>query len=170
MHIIKFFEVLNMTLIILENDYETIGTIEIDDIENVKDVSGLCLNDIEDNIIRVSLEDSTAFESLNHESCVTPLEQELGAYKALKKSFLRGTYRDCSTLIRYYFGHISYGAEFGYCKTHDEICLILYETLLYSIETGKSSFIDFVDRMIAKIEWNLEHQDFVNKNMKIREE
>lgn len=98
------------------------------------------------------------FESLNHASCVSPLEQELSAYKALKESYLEGAYNNCCTLIKYYFGHIDYAKEFGYCKTHGEIGFILFTNLLYSIESGKDSFINFIDSMISKINWNLEHK------------
>lgn len=120
--------------------------------------------DTNDRKLTITLETSP-FASQNHESCVTPLEQELGAYKALKKSFLEGHYNNCSVLINYYFGHIDYWKEFGYNKTHGEICLILYTNLLFSLESGKDSFINFVDSMIGKIEWNLEHQDFLKKNV-----
>lgn len=118
----------------------------------------------EEKEITIVVEDSP-FESLNHASCVSPLEQELDAYKYLKKYYLEGKYNDCCTLIKYYFGHVDYAKEFGYCKTHGEIGFILFTNLLYSIETGKDSFISFVDSMIGKINWNLEHQDFLEKNM-----
>ena len=109
--------------------------------------------------------DDSPFESLNHASCVSPLEQELDAYEYLKKYYLEGKYNDCCTLIKYYFGHVDYAKEFGYCKSHGEIGFILFTNLLYSIETGGSSFIDFVDGMIRKINWNLENKDFLEKNM-----
>lgn len=108
--------------------------------------------------------DDSPFESLNHASCVFPLEQELSAYKALKESYLEGAYNNCCTLIKYYFGHIDYAKEFGYCKTHGEIGFILFTNLLYSIESGKDSFINFVDSMINKIEWNLEKKEFLENN------
>lgn len=108
--------------------------------------------------------EGSPFESLNHASCASPLEQELSSYKALKESFLKGQYNNCCTLIKYYFGHIDYAKEFGYCKTHGEIGFILFTNLLYSIETGKDSFIDFVDSMISKINWNLKHKESLEKN------
>lgn len=119
--------------------------------------------DTNDRKVQITLETSP-FDSLNHESCVSPLEQELGAYKAVKKSFLKGDYNDCCTLIKYYFGHIDYDREFGYYKTHGEICLILFTNLLWSIQSGKDNFISFVDDMIGKIEWNLENKEFLEKN------
>ena len=111
-----------------------------------------------------SVVDDSPFESLNHASCVSPLEQELSAYKALKESYLEGAYNNCCTLIKYYFGHIDYAKEFGYCKTHGEIGFILFTNLLYSIESGKDSFINFIDSMINKIEWNLENKEFLENN------
>ena len=117
----------------------------------------------EEKEISISVDDSP-FESLNHASCVSPLEQELSAYEALKESYLKGQYNNCCTLIKYYFGHIDYAKEFGYCKTHGEIGFILFTNLLYSIESGKDSFINFVDSMIGKINWNLEHKEFLEKN------
>lgn len=159
-------------IIEVEDNYgKTIGSVhvnsfndELNDI-SVEEVRGnISVNDIDfDDIydtnkrkVRVSLNQDTTFKSLNHESCVSPLEQELGAYNALKKSYLNGNYNDCATLINYYFGHIDYSVEFGYNKSHGEICLILYTNLLYSIQHESNHFIDFVDRMIGKIEWNLE--------------
>lgn len=158
-------------IIEIENDYgETIGSVNINAFDdklndiNIREVRGdISIHDIDfDDIydtnerkIRIGLNQDTTFKSLNHESCVSPLEQELSAYKALKKSYLNGDYNNCSTLINYYFGHIDYGIEFGYNKTHGEICLILYNNLLYSIQHESNHFIDFVDRMIGKIEWNL---------------
>lgn len=115
-----------------------------------------------DRKLEITLETSP-FGSQNHASCVSPIEQELSAYKALKKSFLEGHYNNCSVLINYYFGHIDYCKEFGYNKTHGEICLILYTNLLFSLESGKNSFIDFIDSMIGKIEWNLEHRGVNNE-------
>lgn len=117
----------------------------------------------EEKEISISVDDSP-FESLNYASCVSPLEQELSAYEALKESYLKGQYNNCCTLIKYYFGHINYAKEFGYHKTHGEIGFILFTNLLYSIESGKDSFINFVDSMIGKINWNLEHKEFLEKN------
>ena len=119
--------------------------------------------DTNDRKLQIIVE-ASPFESLNHESCVSPLEQELGAYKALKKAFLDKNYNDCCTLIKYYFGHIDYDREFGYYKTHGEICLILFTNLLWSIQSEADSFIKFVDQMIGKIEWNLENKEFLEKN------
>ena len=76
--------------------------------------------------INITIEESSAFNTMNHKSCVTPIEQELDAYKTLRKSFERKDYYDCSVLINNYFGHIDYGVEFGYSMTHDELCVILY--------------------------------------------
>ena len=168
-----------MIIEIKDNKERRIGSVNVspfDDETNdmlIKEVRGnlyideISFDDIydtNDRKLEISLE-ASPFESKNHESCVTPLEQELGAYKALKKSFLEGNYNNCSVLINYYFGHIDYWKEFGYNKTHGEICLILYTNLLFSLESGKDSFINFVDRMIGKIEWNLKHQDFLEKNV-----
>lgn len=116
--------------------------------------------DTNDKKIRIQLDrtPSTAFRSGNHESCVSPLEQELGAYKALLKSFQRKDYYDCAVLIINYFGHIDYGCEFGYFKTHDEICNILFTTLLTQLSEDYDSkaFENFVHSMINKCEYNLE--------------
>lgn len=156
-----------MSMIIITDDYgREIGYMEIEDIEKIYDIQGnLEYVKSEDNIVYIKLKNNLAFKSFNYESCLNPLEQELASYKTLKKHYLNKEYRDCSTLIRYYFGHIHYGIEFSYNKTHDEICFILYENLLYSIETGKDNFINFIDRMIAKIQWNIDNQDFLEKNI-----
>lgn len=150
-------------LIEIENYYGgTLGSIEVDgEIENVK--GNISLADIEEvenqDIVRIQLEDElTPFQSLNHESCVSPMEQELGAYKALKKYYLDKNYNDCSIIIKYYLGHVNYGLEFGYGKSHGEICLILYHNLLYSIQEDNDDFIKFVDNMIHKIEWKIENK------------
>ena len=168
-----------MILEIQDNKGRKIGSMhlyefdsDVNDINIVK-VDGNIMTDVEfDNIydtneqkVKIQIEKESTFESLNHESCVIPLKQELGAYEALKKSFLNKRYHDCYTLIHYYFGHINYATEFGYNKTHGEICCILFSNLLYSIETGNDNFINFVDRMIGKIKWNLDNQDFLNKNV-----
>ena len=105
--------------------------------------------------IEIELRKSTAFSSQNLITATgdkKKLEQELATYKAIKKAYEEKDYRECNTLIAYYLGHIDYGEAFGYYKTHDEICLILYTNLLYSLTdyATKDTFIDFVDRMITK--------------------
>lgn len=108
--------------------------------------------------VNIRVNSSSAFNTMNHKSCVTPIEQELDAYQALKKSYEQKNYYDCSVLINNYFGHIDYTLVLNLDKTHDEICLILYECLLSSLQNDNSRFIDFVDLMIGKIEWNLENR------------
>ena len=163
-----------MIIEVVNKKHNRIGSLKIDESRNLitADVCGKIdiddndfddIYDTNDRKLQIALETSP-FDSLNHASCVSPLEQELSAYKELKKSFLEGRYNNCSVLINYYFGHIDYGREFSYYKTHGEICLILYTNLLFSLESGKDSFINFVNDMIGKIEWNLEHKEFLEKN------
>lgn len=89
---------------------------------------------------------------------VKNLMQELKSYEALLESFEKGDYYNCHILIFNYFGHIDYGDEFGYFKSHEEICYILSQNLCAQLTEGHSdSFTNFVGRQIAKIKWNLEN-------------
>lgn len=116
--------------------------------------------------LRVWLEKSTAFKTNNHENVAhvpdecRQLVKEYNSYKALLKYFKEEKYYDCYIMIAYYFGHIDYWNEFGYLKTHDEICCILFESLLSSLDPQHDSnrFEDFVTRMMNKIKWNLKHE------------
>ena len=118
-------DIMNEVIEIESYDGSTLGYIDVDMNDEVKVSGKLSLADVDENI-RVQLEkELSPFMSLNYESCVNPLEQELASYEALKKHFLDKNYYDCGILIKYYFGHIDYGVEFGYFKSHAEICLIL---------------------------------------------
>ena len=87
---------------------------------------------------------------------VKKLMQELKSYERLLESFNEEDYYNCSVLIYNYFGHINYANEFGYCKTHEEICYILNTNLCAQLTEGhKDSFTSFVERQIMKIKWNL---------------
>lgn len=89
---------------------------------------------------------------------VKGLMQELKSYEHLLNSFNKEDYYNCSVLIYNYFGHIDYAYEFGYVKTHDEICYILNTNLCAQLTNGhKTPFTNFVERQIAKIKWNLEN-------------
>lgn len=89
---------------------------------------------------------------------VKNLMQELKSYEALLKSFRVGDYYNCHILIFNYFGHIDYGNEFGYFKSHEEICYILSQNLCAQLTEGHSdSFTNFIERQIAKIKWNLKN-------------
>lgn len=115
--------------------------------------------------LRIWLDKSTAFRSMNHDSVghvpdeCKQLVKEYNSYKALLKYFKKQAYYDCYIMIANYFGHIDYWAEFGYLKTHDEICCILFECLLSSLDPQHANdrFEDFVNRMMKKIEWNLKN-------------
>lgn len=154
MHVEEFNEEINGIKIVDKKGDISIADIEFDDIF-----------DSNEEKIRIQIEKSSAFRSSNHESCKIPLEQELGAYLALKEHYLKGEYYYCSVMINNYFGHVNYGKEFGYGKTHDEICLILYQTLLTSLEKNseindnKSSFLSFVNNRIKDIRYNLRKLD-----------
>ena len=91
-------------------------------------------------------------------NCITsanPYEQELATYRRIKESFESGDYDNARILIVNYLGHIDYGKEFGYYKTHGEIVDIMLTQLVYHIQHGGP--IDFVDRQIAKLETCVEH-------------
>ena len=89
---------------------------------------------------------------------VKGLMQELKSYEHLLESFNKEDYYNCSVLIYNYFGHIDYAYEFGYVKTHDEICYILNTNLCAELTNGhKTPFTNFVKRQIAKIKYNLEN-------------
>lgn len=144
---------------IYEFDEEESGLKVIDKKGNISiaDVEYDDIFDTNEEKVRIQIEESSAFSSNNHESCKIPLEQELGAYLALKEYYLKGEYYYCSVIINNYLGHVDYGKEFGYNKTHDEICLILYQTLLTSLEkdSDKNSFLSFVNHRIGDIRYNL---------------
>lgn len=130
--------------------------------------------DTNDFQLRLFLEKSTAFNSLNHdnvghipEEC-KDLVKEYNSYKWVLKYFKEEKYYDCFILIKNYFGHIDYWAEFGYMKTHDEICCILFETLLSSLDKNHDNdrFEDFTNRMMNKIKHELKYKH----NYEIKEE
>lgn len=113
--------------------------------------------------LRIWLNKSTAFRTMNHENVghvpeeCKELMKEYNSYKALLKYYKQQNYYNCYIMIANYFGHIDYWNEFGYLKTHDEICCILFECLLssLSIKHNNNRFENFVTRMMKKIEYNL---------------
>ena len=61
------------------------------------------------------------------------------------------------------YSEIDYAKEFGYNKTHDEICLILFQNLLASFDAHNEKpnpFLDFVNRMRNKIGWSLQQRGY----------
>lgn len=158
------------------NGHKTLGSIRVEDdetgmFENVEtnniefDVeTGVEFDDTfssNDFQLRVFLQTSSAFNTLNHDNVghvpkkCQQLVKEYNSYKWLLKYYYDKNYYDCFILIKNYFGHIDYWAEFGYMKTHDEICCILFECLLSSLQYDNDRFEDFVNRMMKKITWNL---------------
>lgn len=138
---------------------------------------GLSLADMEfddifgtnDEKVRVMLNESPTFQSNNYinvggvkDDCRN-LVLELSAYDALLRHYHDRQLYDCHVLIENYFGHIDYGVEFGYWKSHDEICLILYQNLLASFDVncdGNNPFTDFVNRMRNKILMALKQRNY----------
>ena len=115
---------------------------------------------------KIYIKDCKTFSTLNHDNVghvpkeCRQLVKEYNSYKALLKYYHEKDYYDCHIMIANYFGHISYGKEFGYFKSHDEIVLILFELLLSSLTEGHDieGFEKFVIRMMNKIKWNCEHK------------
>lgn len=122
-----------------------------------------------DDMMDIRLDKSTAFESLNYinvsevpDEC-KDLVLELSAYNKLLEHYQDRYLYDCYILIANYFGHIDYGQEFGYFKTHDEICLILFQNLLASFDRHNEKpnpFLDFVNRMRNKISFSLQQRGY----------
>ena len=126
--------------------------------------------DTNEELLRIQLlEEQNNLRSGNHigfyheDKEVKDLVQERSSYQALLKSFNKEDYYDCSVIINNYFGHIDYGEQFGYFKTHGEIVNILFSTLLSQLSPKDNSeaFTNFVTRQIKKIEWNLKHEHHI---------
>lgn len=169
-----------MVVVEIENDAGyTLGAIRIEEnnqdgeveVENKTDNISICdydfdnIFDTNDEKIRISINDSKTFRTSNYENVghipkeCKQLVKEYNSYKILLEYFKNEMYYDCYIIIANYFGHINYGSQFGYFKTHDEICKILFECLLSSLDKNNSDdrFENFVNRMMRKIIWNLEH-------------
>ena len=134
------------------NDYDIItidGNISVNEL-SFDDIYETNQRKIE--IIDVERKEKTPYLSLNYESGLSPAEQEVCAYKKLKEYYLREEYYECFVLIWNYFGHINYGRDLYYEKTHGEIVGILIQNLLVSIQNQDDHLIDFIDRQISKIE------------------
>ena len=135
--------------------------------------------DTNDTKIRIGIEPQyktiSPFMSLNYETLKgnilklnengKGLVKELNSYCAILKWYNKKLYDQAGILIENYLGHIDYGKEFGYFKTHEEICMILYQNLLRSISFNKYNeaeqkecFRNFCNRQINKIRWNLENK------------
>ena len=151
-------------------------TLYVQETTNNVSIADIDYDDIFDTYedkVRIQIEDSKLFSSNNYygvgdvpEEC-RDLVKELNSYSVALKWFRRQKYNDCYIIIENHFGHINYGAEFGYFKTHEEICLILLRNLTYSLskDGNPDSFPDFCISMMKKCIWNLEneHDYEVNK-------
>ena len=170
-----------MVVIQIENEKgNSIGALRVfktpeDDLD--VECKGLSLADMEfddifgtnDEKIRVMLNESQTFSSMNYinvsevpDNC-KDLVLELSAYNQLLEHYENRYLYDCYILIANYFGHIDYGVEFGYWKSHDEICLILFQNLLASLDVHNEKpnpFLDFVNRMRNKIGWSLQQRGY----------
>jgi len=127
--------------------------------------------DIDCDSIRLQIKQRDCFHTRNHsdvgdipEEC-KDLVKELNSYIFIERYYKKQRYQDCFIMIQNYLGHINYGAEFGYFKTHDEICQILISNLLYSLSdygyediTKDESFLNFCNRMMNHIIRNLEKE------------
>lgn len=145
---------------------------------SVADIEFDDIFDTNERKIRLQIEDSKIFSTRNYynvgdvpEEC-RDLVKELNSYSVALKWYNRKNYHDCYIIIENYFGHIDYGKEFGYFKTHEDICQILLRNLTFSIskDGNKDSFTDFCQSMMRKIIWNLEnyHNYKVNKEELIK--
>ena len=122
-----------------------------------------------DDMISIRVNESQTFSSMNYinvsevpDNC-KDLVLELSAYNQLLEHYENRYLYDCYILIANYFGHIDYAKEFGYNKTHDEICLILFQNLLASFDAHNEKpnpFLDFVNRMRNKIDWSLQQRGY----------
>ena len=85
---------------------------------------------------------------------------EYTTYKYIVKAYNKDEYNEVFILVTNYLGHIDYGKEFGYVKSHEEIVYILLENLLNKFDhrLKDDGFINFVNRQMNKIKWNLEHE------------
>lgn len=117
-------------------------------------------------ILEINQKRKDHFLTVNYETirgktpkeCI-PLIKELNSYCALLRHYYNNNYRDVWVLIQNYFGHIDYGKEFGYFKTHDEICdILLYNFFISHEKEFETHFEDFCKRQIGKIRWNLENE------------
>lgn len=159
-----------------ETDEDGFDTIAIG--ESTSDT--ISVADIDCDSVRLQIKQKDCFNTRNHSNVgdipneYKDLIKELNSYIYLMRYYKKKMYKDCFIMIQNYFGHINYGAEFGYFKTHDEICQILLSNLLYSLsdygydDTSKDeAFTNFCNRMMNKIIWNLknEHNFKVNKKM-----
>lgn len=130
--------------------------------------------DTNDRKLQIQIEDSKLFNTSNYYNVgdvpaeCRDLVKELNSYSVALKWFHRENYNDCYIIIENYFGHIDYGKEFGYFKTHEEICQILLRNLTYSLSKNGNpeSFEDFCNRMMQKIIWNLKHEHNYEVNEK----
>lgn len=116
--------------------------------------------------IRVGI-NTDHFLTLNYETIINipdnckNLIKELNSYCALLKHYYDNNYRDVWVLIQNYFGHIDYGEEFGYFKTHDEICdILLYNFFISHEKEFETHFEDFCNRQITKIKYNLKEKGY----------
>lgn len=158
-----------------ETDEDGFDTIAVG--ESSKNIS---VKDIDCDSITIKIKQKDCFDTRNH-SDVTDIPKEcrqlikeLNSYMFLLRYYYKKDYTDCFIMIQNYFGHIDYGEEFGYFKTHDEICQILLKNLLYSLSdygyediSRQEAFSDFCNRQINKIIYNLreEHDFKVNRKM-----
>lgn len=145
------------------------GEIEIKEIEDNIQLENITFDyifDTNEQEVTVSIKNTRTFGSHNHdnvgaipEEC-KQLVKEYNSYKVLLDYYNNYEYYDCYIIIANYMGHINYGTEFGYFKTHEDICKILFESLLSSLDPrhNKDRFVDFIERMMRKIVWNLEHK------------
>lgn len=147
------------------------GEIEIKNIKGEYNIADIDFDDIFDtNEYKVRIQKETKpeqkdhFLTLNYETIIgvpdncKDLIKELNSYCAVLKHYYNNNYRDVWVLIQNYFGHINYGDEFGYFKTHDEICDILLYNFFISHEPQFSNhFKNFCNRQITKIRSNLKN-------------
>ena len=143
-------------------DYETKNVEYVD--ESFDNIFGS-----NDDMISIRVNESQTFSSMNYinvsevpDNC-KDLVLELSAYNQLLEHYENRYLYDCYILIANYFGHIDYAKEFGYNKTHDEICLILFQNLLASFDAHNEKpnpFLDFVNRMRNKIDWSLQQRGY----------
>ena len=158
---------------ITENNID--GEVEVYDKTDNISIDNYSFDDIfntNDEQITIKIKDDKIWGSSNYENVAGVPEEykhlikELNSYCAVLRHYHNKNYSNCFILIENYFGHINYGKEFGYFKTHNEICKILLKNLLYSLNDNteyddvdrKESFERFCNSQINHILWNLEHE------------
>lgn len=154
---------------VVENNEE--GVIEVKEVKgdlDIADFDGDYIFDTNEELMRVQLDKygkSTIFRTGNLVTLRGPTRRikdlmgEYKSYEGIIEAYNKGEFNEVFILITNYLGHINYASEFGYNKSHEEIVYILLENLLnhFDHRLKDDGFINFVNRQMNKIKWNLKN-------------